>query len=263
MDNEHNNISRIENVERLKEIPKWARRYAQNRTLTILVLMVMLMLFSAFFAVVVSFLLVLAAAGFRKGNIILGCVGIGALVALLAAYFKCLFILIRKFGGKNRGLLDRLLDQRLYAKEGMVSVPKLKSSKKKVWLEIAIALVYGILFFGTWYLGAENYIPAKYVQPISALYCVPYMVVGWYFWRSPRMGPIYLLSPTLYAVHAILIVAGVPIFFTGPLGAGYSMFLPLIVYGLVPFIVGHIYSRYALKKLKGITHLEGEAANGD
>jgi hypothetical protein len=263
MNSEENDQPYKQDTERLKDIPKWTRRYAQNRTLTILVLMVMFMLFSAFFAVVVSFLLVLAAAGFRKGNIILGCVGIGGLVALLVAYFICLFIFIRKFGGKNRGLLDRLLDERIYAKEGIVSLPKLKSSKKKIFLEIPIALVYGILFFGTWYLGAENYIPAKYVQPLSALYCVPYQVVGWYFWQSPRMGPIYLLSPILYTVHAILIVAGVPIFFTGPLGAGFNMFLPLIGYGLVPFIVGHIYSRYALKKLRGITHLEREAADGD
>jgi drug/metabolite transporter (DMT)-like permease len=252
-----------EDMEKLKEIPKWTRKYAQNRTLTILVLMVMVMLFSMFFAVVVSLLLVLAVAGFRKGNIILGCVGIGCLVALLAAYFKCLFIVIRKYGGKNRGLLDRLLDQRIYGKEGTVSVPKPKSSKKGIWLEIATALVWGILFFGTFYLGMENHISAKYVQPISALYCVPYLVIGWYYWGSPRMGPIYLLSPILYAVHAILIVAGVPIFFTGQIGAAFNMCLPLIGYGLVPFIVGHIYSRYALKKLKGITHLEGGPANGD
>ncbi|MHC4639964.1 MAG: hypothetical protein ACYTBV_21115 [Planctomycetota bacterium] len=147
-----------EDMEKLKEIPKWTRRYAQNRTLTILVLMVMLMLFSMFFAVLVSLLLVLGAAGFSRGNIILGCVGIGALVALLGAYFKCLFIFIRKFGGKNRGLIDQKIDKRIYGKEGTASLPASKSSKKKICLEIVSAVIFFICFFGSWYLAIEGYI---------------------------------------------------------------------------------------------------------
>jgi drug/metabolite transporter (DMT)-like permease len=245
-----------EDVEKLKEIPKWTRKYAQNRTLTILVLMVMAMLFSMSFALLFVFPFILALRGFSKGNIILGCVGIAVLVALLVAYFICLLIFIRKFGGKNRGLIDHKIDHWIYGREGMTSMPMPEATKKKKWLEITAGTTWLSLFIGTMCLGMENYIPAKYVQPISALYCVPYMVIGWYFWRSPRMGPIYLLSPILYAVHAILIVAGVPIFFTGQLGAAFNMCLPLIGYGLVPFIVGHIYSRYALKKLRTTAHLE-------
>jgi hypothetical protein len=263
MNSKQNNKSQDQNTEKLKEIPKWTRRYAQNRTLTILVLMVVLMLFSMFFAVVVSLLLVLAAAGFRKGNIILSCVGIGGLVALLAAYFKCLFILIRKFGGKNRGLIDQLIDKRIYGKEGTASVPVPKSSKKKICLEIVSAGIFFICFFGSWYLAIKGYIAYKYLQPVSVLYLVPFVVCGWYFWQSPRMGPIYLLYPILYTIHAILIVAGVPIFFTSETFCIFSICLPSIGYGFLPFIIGHIYSRYALKKLKGLTHLEGEAANGD
>jgi hypothetical protein len=217
-----------EDMEKLKEIPKWTRRYAQNRTLTILVLMVMLMLFSTFFAAVVSFLLVLAAAGFRKGNIILGCVGVAALVALLVAYFISLFIFIRKFGGKNRGLIDQLIDQRIYGKEGTATVPAPKSSKKKICLEIVIALIFFICFFGSWYLAIKGYIAYKYLQPVSVLYIVPYVVCGWYFWQSPRMGPIYLLYPILYTIHAILIVAGVPIFFATENFCIFSICLPAI-----------------------------------
>jgi len=244
-----------QNTEKLKEIPKWTRRYAQNRTLTILVLMVMLMFFSMFFAFFVSLLLVLAVAGFRKGNIILGCVGIAVLVALLVAYFKCLFIFIRKFGGKNRGLIDQLIDQRIYGKEGTATVPVPKSSKKKICLEILGGVIFFICFFGSWHLAMEGYIAFKYLQPVSALYIVPYAVCGWYFWQSPRMGPIYLLYPILYAIHAILTVAGVPLFFTGTLCI-LSIGLPLLGYSFLAFVIGHLYSRYALKKLKGLTHLE-------
>ncbi|KPL25340.1 MAG: hypothetical protein AMJ75_01260 [Phycisphaerae bacterium SM1_79] len=263
MNNKQNNKSRDKNAEKLKEIPKWARKYAQNRTLTILVLMVMLMFFSGFIAALVGFSLPLAVGGFRKGNMILGCVGIAVLVAALAAISIFLIIIFSKFGGKNAGLIDQLIDQRVYGKEGSATVPAPKSSKKRTCLPILSGVIFFICFFGSWHLAGEGFIAYKYLQPVSVLYIVPYVVCGWYFWRSPRMGPIYLLYPILYTIHAILIVAGVPLFFTTEAFCIFSICLPAIGYGLLPFIIGHIYSRYALKKLKGLTHLTGEAANGD
>ncbi len=251
-----------QNTEKLKEIPKWTRKYAQNRTLTILVLMVMIGLLSMFIAAIVGFSLSLAVAGFRKGNIILGCVGIAVLIAEIAAISIFLVIFLSKFGGKNKGLLDQIIDRRIYGKEGTASVPASKSSKKKICLEIVSVVIFFICFFGSWYLAIEGYIAYKYLQPVSVLYIVPYVVCGWYFWQSPRMGPIYLLYPILYTIHAILIIAGVPIFFTTDTFCIFSICLPSIGYGLLPFIIGHIYSRYALKKLKGLTHLEGDTANG-
>jgi len=263
MNSKQNNKSQGKNSEKLKEIPKWSRRYAQNRTLTILVLMVMLMFFSMFIAFLVGSSLALAAGGFRKGNIILGCVGIAVLVAVLVATVTFIIIFLSKFGGKNRGLIDQKIDQRMYGHEGMASMPMPKSSKKKICLEIVLAVVFFICFFGSWYLAIKGYIAYKYLQPVSVLYIVPFVVCGWYFWQSPRMGPIYLLYPILYSIHAILIVAGVPIFFTTENFCIFSICLPAIGYGFLPFIIGHIYSRYSLKKLKEAAHLEGDTANGD
>jgi MFS family permease len=262
MNSKQNNKSQDQNTEKLKEIPKWTRKYAQNRTLTIMVLLGMVGLFSMFIAALVGFSLALAVAGFRKGNIILGCVGIAVLVAVLIATVRFLIIFLSKFGGKNRGLLDRLLDQRIYGKEGTASVPASKSSKKKICLEILSGVIFFICFFGSWHLAMEGYIAFKYLQPVSALYIVPYAVCGWYFWQSPRMGPIYLLYPILYAIHAALIVAGVPLFFTGN-WCMLSVCLPFVGYSFVAYVIGHLYSRYALKKLKAAAHLEGDTANGD
>jgi hypothetical protein len=107
----------------------------------------------------------------------------------------------------------------------------------------------------------EGFIAYKYLQPVSALYIVPFVVCGWYFWQSPRMGPIYLLHPILYAIHAILILAGVPIFFTGNWGI-LSISFPFIVYGFSAYVIGHVYSRYALKKLKEAAHLGEDATDG-
>jgi len=258
-----NNQLQDQDAEKLKEIPKWTRRYAQNRTLTILVLMVMIMLYSMFVAALLGFLLALAAAGFRKGNIILGCVGIAVLVAALVAIVKFQIFILAKFGSKNKGLLDQIIDRWIYGNEVTTSIPKPKSSKKKICLEILSGVIFFICIFASWHLAIKGYIAYKYLQPVSALYIVPFVVCGWYFWKSPRMGPIYLLYPILYAGHAILIVAGVPIFFTTENFCIFSICLPMLGYGFLPFIIGHIYSRYALKKLKGITHLEGDTANGD
>ena len=100
-----------QDTEKLKDIPKWTRKYAQNRTLTVLVFMVMLVLFSMLFAALVGFPLALAITGFRKGNIILGCVGIAGLLAVLIAILKGMIVFLSKFGGKNKGLLDQKIDR--------------------------------------------------------------------------------------------------------------------------------------------------------
>jgi drug/metabolite transporter (DMT)-like permease len=249
MNSKQNNKSHNQNTEKLKEIPKWTRKYAQNRTLTVFVYLAIVGLISVVITVPVSCLIV----AFQKGNMILASVGVVALIAVVI--FLCIF------RAKNIKIWKRI-DQRIYGHEGTVSMPEPKSTRKKKWLELAAVTVWGSLFLGTIYLGMENFIQAKYVQPVSALYCVPYMVFSWYFWQRPKMGPIVLLSPTLYAIHAILIIAGAPMFFKGQSGAAVNMSLPLIGYGFLSYVIAHFYGRYALKKLKDIAHLDGGSPNG-
>ena len=107
----------------------------------------------------------------------------------------------------------------------------------------------------------KGYIAFKYLQPISVLYMVPFFVFE-YFRLRPRVGLLALLCPILYTIHAILILASVPIFFTGYMGI-WNLFIPLIGYSFLVYVIGHVYSRYALKKLKSIAHLDGAAANGN
>lgn len=249
------------NSDKLKDIPKWTRKYTQNRTLTILVLMLMITFFSMFIAVLVGFLLAFAFAGFRKGNIVLGCIGAVVLVAVLAAIAKFYIFMFAKFGGKNKGLLDQIIDRWIYGREGIASMSQPKLSKKRKYVDIFAGILYIVCLISCMELGMLGYIPVKYLLPIMALFVVPFGVYQYFFLR-PRLGPVLLIFPILYAVHAILIIAGVPIYFTGTFAVPLNLFLPL-VYTLLTFTIGHIYSRYALKKLKGLTHIEGGAANGD
>ena len=251
-----------QDTEKLKEIPKWTRKYAQNRTLAIIVLMAMFMFFSMFFAGLLGFLLPLAVGGFRKGNIILGCVGTAGLVAVLAAVGICMFIFIRKFGGKNRGLIDQIIERWIYGKEGTASMPLPKVTKKMRGLDYLLGAIGLIYMLGVNHLCMVGYIEFKYLQPLLALYLVPTLVFEYFSLQRPKVGPVVLLWPILYAIHAILVLAGLPIFFTGKLGI-LNMPVPLIGYGFLAYLIGHLYSRYALKKLKGLAHLEGGTANGD
>ncbi len=262
MNSKQHNKSQDQNTERLKEIPKWTRKYAQNRMLTPIVLMAMALLYGMFVTVLVGFLLALAVIGFWKGNMILGCVGIAVLVAALVAILKIHIFILAKFGGKNRGLIDQIIEQRIYGKEGIASIPPPKVTKKMRGLDYLVGAILLVYMLGVNSLCIMGYIAFKYQQPLMALFFVPCFVFEYFFLLRPKVGPLVLLCPILYAIHAILILAGVPIFFTGYMRF-WNMFIPLIGYFLLAYMIGHLYSRYALKKLKGLTHLEGEAANGD
>jgi len=251
MNNKQNNKSQEKNGEKLKEIPKWTRKYAQNRTLSVFVHIVILVLISIGIAAP-SYL---AGAAFIKGNMTVLRV---CIVVLFAILVFALIICVSKFVGV---IIRRWLDQRIYGKEGTASMPEPKLTKKKKWLEFVVAAVFFICVIGTIYFGMEGYISFKYIQPVTAIYLVPFEVYE-YFLRRSRLGPLVLICPILYTIHAILIVAGVPIYFTGDFDSIiWNMFLPAIGYTFLAHVIAHLYSRYALKKLKGLTHLKGEAAN--
>ncbi|MHC5061362.1 MAG: hypothetical protein ACYTFK_09805 [Planctomycetota bacterium] len=249
MNNKQNNKPQDQDAEKIKEIPKWAQRYAQNRTLTIFVLMLMIVLIGGFIAFPISF----GIAAFMGGNMSLT----GISVALFAAVLIFLTIFLAKFGGKNKGLIDQLIDQRIYGKEGTVSMPQPKLSKKMKRLDIVVGIVYLVLLIGSMNLGMLGYIPVKYFIPFTALFIVPFGIYQYLIMR-PRLGPVILIFPILYAIHAILIIAGVPIYYTGRFAVPLNMFIP-VVYNLLAFVVGHLYSRYALKKLKTAAHLQENA----
>jgi hypothetical protein len=82
------------------------------------------------------------------------------------------------------------------------------------------------------------------------LYCVPFLVILTLLMR-PAIGWLALLWPALYGLHAILIVAGVPILLTGR-WEGLNILVPMAGYGILAGLVAHLYSRYALRRLKRI-----------
>jgi hypothetical protein len=227
-----------DDLEDARQIQRWTRRYAQNRSLPVaLALVVFAMLFLA-----IGLSSLWAGIAYRSGNITLFAVCVGvAIVGILATFY----VSVPRWGGRRL----QQLGEKLYEAEGRATIDMPRA--RQTWLLAAIAIAFGTCVAGQVILGVIGYLPTgKYAQPISALYMVPFLVAMNFLMR-PGIGNVPLVWPVLYALHAILIVAGAPIVFDGkwePL----NMLLPTIGYGLVTAIVGHIYSRWALHSVRVI-----------
>lgn len=96
--------------------------------------------------------------------------------------------------------------------------------------------------------GVLGVFPQRYMQPISAIYTVPFLIVLWLLLR-PAVSAVFLLWPALYTLHAVLILAGAPILFVGRWD-GLNILIPVTGYGLLMGLVSHAYSRFALWRLR-------------
>jgi len=231
------------NSDKLKDIPKWSRKYAQNRTIPFLVsLAIFLLLFTAI--CVLSYLK-------SKANQLANVPALWVCISVLViAYVALIVFCVPKWGSK---LIERI-SRRLYGKEGVVTLAPQIRTKKHKRLGMVVGLVFACCVLGSVQLGERGYISIEYMQPVSALYVVPFLVFLT-IWQRPIVGPLSLLWPALYGFHAILIVAGVPILFYKPWTV-LNMLIPIAGYGILSGLIGHLYSRYALKKLKTAAHLQ-------
>ena len=253
MNSKQHNISQDQNTERLKEISKWAQRYAENRTLPFL----LGMLTNLFIFAAIGFPSYFGGRAYRSGNTLLLWICILSLIIVISLLIFCA---VPKWGGKY----DEQLIRWLYRKEGQVKLALPEKTKKHRLAGWIAGLLLGICVMITILLVVFCDLPIKYMQPVSAIFVIP-LIIAIGIWQPPSINPagfLVWLWPILYVVHAILIVAGVPIVFHGP-WTMLNILIPIIGYGILCALPGHFYSRYALKKLKGLTHLEGDTADGD
>jgi len=216
------------------EIPIWAERYARNRALHIILWVICIPIITFVFA---AWSLLLVESG-QPVLIILSIVfnvSVGAVI---------LWMIVT-------GRLSRAFQQfteRLYRKEGN-AVPTLPVRASHGILKYFCAVV--CCTAGPWvvmfiFLRVFD-LPVAYIQPAMAAVIVPILTALILVGPDNPKWP-GLLLPALYATHAALALAGVRI---PTFGVYYlDVFVPLGVYTALTLIAMHIYSRYALLRLR-------------
>jgi len=220
-----------------REIPKWARRYAQSRTLPFLFYMAVFIVM----CVAIGGSSLLAGIAFMLGHWI----AFGfCLALLLAAIVVNIWLSIPSKGAQWM----RRAGERLYGDEGVTSLEPANKGREWKRLSWIVGGVFVCCVVGSVVAGVLGAYPRNYMQPVSALYSVPFLLII-YFLQRPMGSPIMLLWPFLFALHAVLVVAGAPIQFHGA-WEGLNMLIPVAGYGTVTGLAGHVYNRYALRRLR-------------
>ncbi len=234
-----------------RRIGKWARAYAQNRSLGMVVFLGVFVVLSFGVAAPSYF----AGQAYRSGNVVLLWVCIAALILAVGAV---VFSSVPRWGGKWMENVTR----RIYAREGNVTLP-IPQVEKRRRLAFPLMIGFGACILGCVVLGFLGVFPLEYQQPVSALYMVPFLIALVFLMR-PAVGYLALLWPALYALHAILIVVGAPILFGGP-WQSLNMLIPTVGYGMLSALVAHAYSRFALRRLRSLarTELAGGAVESE
>ena len=239
---------RPEGEDDLREIPKWARRYAEGRGALPELLLAMV----PGLMVVLLFLLPSALAlhwGYSHDV---------ALHYGLPAYLLFLLLVAWKQWQLHRQgtNIQRVWTAWFYRREGQVRTEEAGVRYTNRWVYTAALLA---VFYGTRAFLAHHLVADRDAVPVTALWLVPFLV--WTAMVRVRGGlpqsALMLLGPAWYSLHAVLILLGVPLYRTGDLGAALTVFGSLVFGLALASVATFIYSRVALHRLRAAAGGEG------
>jgi len=180
-------------ADRVRQIPVWAQRYAQNRTLSIIVFFLVI----ALSVVVLAGLAHAAVRGREAGDS-----AWAALFAILAAGVFAWILWFRFVAGRR---ISGRIAEALYRDEGSVWTEPMEEAQTNPQ---APCLAHFLLLFCvlSWFaLFLLNIISIRQLLPTSAAYMVPFL---FYFYGVRYRGvvsPFMLLWPALYGIHALML----------------------------------------------------------
>jgi len=207
----------------VREIPRWVDAYARNRRLSS--------------AVRNGVILLVAVAATATGRLF----GRGLAVSLCVcvAYGVADFLSLTM-------MMDWVLDRWMFRHQGSVEtrigpIPPIRMRHVALLGVMPVAL---LAFLAAMAAG----IPPRYYQPVSAVcyFSANAAVFAWWPFRAPLASWVF---NALYMIHAALLVAGAPIVFEGD-WKYMNLMAPWCGYSMVSGLAGHLWSRYALRKLR-------------
>jgi hypothetical protein len=219
----------------IRQIPSWTRKYAQNRALPQFVVMAVWgLLFSGIFWSAYA-----GGQAHRAGQTLR--FGLWLAVAVVCTAANLFLSIYLSFPGRAKRVVQ-MLTAWLYKSEGQVTIelPKTLRVSPMVPVLFAVGVLGQVVLAGS--------IPVRYQQPVSALYMIPFMLYIVFACKSVR-GLWMTLWPALYALHAVLLLVGAPIVFENQ-WEFLNMLIPTAGYGALSFLAAHLYSRFALRRLR-------------
>jgi len=236
----------------LREIPLWVERYARNRTLAAIVLLAIM----AVSVGVIGPLVYLTERAYRAGETT------QAIVFLCISAACGTWLIWLSFVGARS--LGRRIDDAAYAREGTaMTEPIVRAQSFSPHRTLAFALYFFcfIVWFGLHLLGI---MPNRLWT--AALYVLMAPFVFYFFLGRFRraVSPFLLLWPALCAIHSLLLLLGAPIYIFGGPGGMYEILnglIPVFGYALLCALAGHLYSRFALRRLRALAR-SPESPNG-
>jgi hypothetical protein len=239
-----------ESKDRHDAMARYARLYAQHRTLPFLVQMGV---FFGLFAAVFGSALGTVYAG-RTGNPFLIVCAVAALIAVAGIV---IWVSVPRWGGRHVWRFGLSL----YGGEGQASVEEFSKIKWPWWGYLLVpALV--VELFVQYGLTSAGWLPVRLAQPIS----MPFIAALWilfYRIQRPAVGAWMLLAPALAVLYALAVLVGAPLAYDDFSKFWVNVYVPMFGAQILSMIAGHVYSRYALRKVKALAQLDAAETRHD
>ncbi len=222
--------------DRVREMPKWVRRYAHNRTLPVLVNLGLFL----FAFVAIGRLSMLAAREGQAGHKV---AGVAFVVVSLAACALWVWLVTTHRSTRLSGALS----SRLYGAEGTAVAGAKPRGRSRA--DMVVPIAFGLCVTLQILAGFAFETTIRHMVPIMAAYSIPFLL---YIWarQGGRAAPFMLLWPGLLVIHAALALAGVHPFSDEPNEV--NILVPTVGYGAIAALVSHVYSRVALRRLRSL-----------
>lgn len=231
-----NDIEKEKKKVELENLGRLVDRYAQSRSLPLLILIPMMVFNVLLLVGMLELRLRYCALMGKKGWLTI------YILVILWVLFSSTWLpfkLLKRYGGN------------FYKKEGDIELQREK-------VPVLAWIVYGVTFVGPAFLNVFNIMPVRWALTTSL---ASFGVFILYLGKKYKETPLGLVYGLLCLIQATATAAGLPPLFVGRHSYFASLMTYIIGAGLITTVVVHIYNRIILRKIKETRPFGGQEAN--